>query len=98
MIDVKQAIKTARDYVADLYLPEGAVDLMLEEVRLGDDNDWRITIGFTIAESKVGRENVFAAMEMRTRNVVRKYKEVRIDPNTGQVKAMLVRDPLATAS
>ncbi len=37
MLDVKQAIKAARDYITEVYAPETLRGFQLEEVELTDD-------------------------------------------------------------
>lgn len=47
-MDVKEAVKAAKTYIADLFAEEGLSDLGLEEVeREPSDNGWRVTVGFS---------------------------------------------------
>ena len=47
-MDVKEAVRTAKDYLADLYIDEEIVNVGLEEVRYDYDTDkWHVTIGFS---------------------------------------------------
>ena len=52
-MDVKEAVRTAKNYVAELFTDETIGDVGLEEVVFNDtSNNWEITIGFsqTVAE------------------------------------------------
>ena len=47
-MDVKQAVKTAKDYVVSLYDEENVMDIGLEEVEFDICSDqWHVTIGFS---------------------------------------------------
>ena len=48
MVDVKQAVSKAMDYLEDMYQIDQFKDVLLEEVDLSEDNKyWNVTIGFT---------------------------------------------------
>ena len=44
-MDIKEAIKAAKNYAAELFSAEGGRDFTLEEVELRE-HVWRITVGF----------------------------------------------------
>lgn len=47
-MDVKQAVSSAKTYIADLYADEDLRNLGLEEVELDSlTNEWIVTIGFS---------------------------------------------------
>ncbi|WP_081413113.1 hypothetical protein [Chitinilyticum aquatile] len=47
-MDVKQAVKIAKDYVLELFSDEELVNVGLEEVELVQpDDEWVVTIGFS---------------------------------------------------
>ena len=47
-MDVKEAAKLAKDYVADLFAEEGIGNLGLEEIELvADGHYWVVTVGFS---------------------------------------------------
>ncbi len=53
-LDVKQAVRAAKEKVIELFAEEGIEDVGLEEVKFDDDsNEWLITIGFTRAIDKI---------------------------------------------
>ena len=47
-MDVKEAAKLAKEYVADLFAEEGIDNVGLEEIELGDDRQfWEVMVGFS---------------------------------------------------
>ena len=47
-MDVKEAVKAAKGYVADLFADEGLTNLGLEEIERDDRTGiWRVTVGFS---------------------------------------------------
>ena len=47
-MNVKEAARTAKEYLVDLFDGEGIMDVGLEEVEFDDaSEDWKITIGFS---------------------------------------------------
>ena len=89
---VKQAVRTAKEYVADLFIDEELVNVGLEEVEFDHaSNRWIITIGFSRPWDRAGktiqRENFFS-----TRNEAppreRSYKVLRINDESGQVESL----------
>ncbi len=47
MIEVKQAVETAANYLADLFAKENISDIRLEEVELSEDSQiWYVTLSF----------------------------------------------------
>jgi hypothetical protein len=47
-VDVKQAVKAAKDYLSDLFQDEGLINLGLEEIEYDErDEAWNITLGFS---------------------------------------------------
>ena len=84
-MDVKEAVRTAKDYLVDLFDGENITDIGLEEVVFNDDSDnWNITIGFSRPWDT--RNNVVAALRLR-----RSYKVISIDDNTGRVESLTDR-------
>ena len=77
-MNMKEAARTAKEYVADLYAGEQITDVGLEEIEFDDrSNDWVVTIGF--ARPWDQRINSLAATLERKRVPARSYKVVRID-------------------
>ena len=47
-MNVKEAAKLAKEYVADLFADEGIANVGLEEIQLGSDGHfWKVTVGFS---------------------------------------------------
>ena len=79
MIEVKEAVRIASDYLRDLYAAQTFYDPELEEVELTDDvKYWLITLSYaTSMVPSVGRH----------------YKQFKIKADTGSVLAMKIRRP-----
>ncbi len=72
-VELKEAVKIAKTYIAELYSDEPISDIGLEEVMKDDSgNKWLITIGF-IRQSSSDTANKFLALRNRL------YKRVEID-------------------
>ncbi|MFC5342671.1 hypothetical protein ACETK8_05940 [Brevundimonas staleyi] len=47
-MEIQEAIQTAKQTVAELFEPEGATNIGLEELEFDEDSDtWDVTIGFS---------------------------------------------------
>jgi hypothetical protein len=92
MIDVKQAVQAARNYLFELYEDEDIKDVLLEEVELSDDEDtWKITLGFWAPKIAPPRVDSKLAQQMAAimgAQYDRKYKMFTVDASTGAVKSM----------
>ena len=81
MVDGKQAVGKAMEYVKAVYDLSQVTDLMLEEVERSEDGKhWYVTLGFTPHEPASG-ETTFE----------RTYKVVKIVVETGEVLSMKIR-------
>ena len=61
-MDVKEAVRTAKEYLAELFAEETITDVGLEEVVFDDaSNEWNITIGFSRPWSQVAGTSVMTA-------------------------------------
>lgn len=78
-MEVKAAIERAKEYVRDLFAPDGAFNFGLEEVRYDDhDGTWEITIGFSrgwdrpgVLETAIGTNKptrTFKTVEIRDKD------------------------------
>ena len=94
MIDVKTAVKLARDYFAQVYTDtiRQFQDIRLEEVELSDDEkNWLVTIGFSRPlplDPSLKNASKFLLGEHQYQ---RDYKVFRIDSKNGKVRAMKIR-------
>ena len=92
MIEVKEAVKRAMDYVKDLYPPDQINNLRLEEVRTSEvsgDDRWEITIGFDPPHHTTSALGEVVGLRPR---VQRQYKMVRLRRDDGEVEGMLIRE------
>jgi hypothetical protein len=91
MVDVKQAVAKAMDYLKDMYKIDEFRDVLLEEVDLSEDNKfWNVTIGFTrVQESTSG--GPMATLIGESGEFKREYKVFRIDADNGDLRSMRSR-------
>jgi hypothetical protein len=92
MIDVKEAVKIALDYLGKLYDVQ-LQDILLEEVELShDEKFWYVTMGFSrpiLSPIDPFRSGVSGIMPPQ--KYQREYKVFQIDSATGQVRSMKMR-------
>lgn len=87
MIDVKEAVKIAMDFVKTVFPEEKFDRITLEEVELSEDSSyWYVTIGL----GKIVTEDLFVALAERSKLLV-KYKIFKIHHDTGRVVSMKMR-------
>ena len=86
-MDVKQAVKAAREYVVNLYDEEEIMDIGLEEVEFDYCSDqWRVTIGFSRPWDE--EKSVAIPIPYSDARRPRSYKQVRIDAKDGQIVSL----------
>ncbi len=86
MIDAKEAVRIAFEYVQELYKPEEIPHLTLEEVELSSDEGfWLVTVSFLKALSKSPIEAMTGQHGTPT------YKILKIHAESGQVHSMKIR-------
>ncbi len=91
MTDVKQAVRTAFDYIQQLY-PSELPGLRLEEVQLSEDEHrWLITMGFLEATDPANIRQPASVIEALSQiqsykpvQAQRVYKRIEIDAATGE--------------
>lgn len=89
-MDVKEAVNTAKTYVAELFANEGLSNLGLEEVEFDDSTGaWKVTVGFSRPWDRVPTAIVAIAQGA---SPPRSYKVVRIDDATGRVVSVKTRE------
>jgi hypothetical protein len=79
VIEVKQAVKIASDYLRSLYDAEDVKDIRLEEVEL---NEWESTSGKDLHNT-----NWLVTLSF-SRFPDREYKRFEIDAGSGAIRAM----------
>lgn len=91
-IDVKQAVRTAAEYIQMLYEGQQLDDLRLEEVERSSDtftNNWLITFGFNVSATPANALQALAGRQAR------EYKVVEVDGESGEPLAMRIRQLVA---
>jgi hypothetical protein len=91
MVDVKEAVGKAMDYLKDMYQIDQFKDVLLEEVDLSQDNKfWNVTIGFTrVQESTSG--GPMATLIGQSSEFKREFKVFQIDAESGALRSMRSR-------
>ena len=87
-MDVKEAVRTAREYIRDVFKDEGIINVGLEEVvyKSGPPR-WEVTIGFSRPWDQKG-SLVTVLGEGRP---ARSYKVLRISNDSGKVESLTDR-------
>lgn len=89
-MNVKEAVKIAIEYVADLFSSEKPENIGLEEVILNEnDNSWEVTVGFSRPwdHPKAG-----IIQTIQSLNPKRQFKVVKVDNESGEVKSIKMRE------
>ena len=88
IVDVRDAVKKASKYLADLYDPSTFGDVYLEEVDFDDmAKEWYVTLSY----QRINRQT--AGIEPPLLKPEREIKKFRIDADTGMVKSMRIWTP-----
>ena len=96
-MDVKEAVKTAKTYVTELFEGEGLENVGLEEVLFDDEAGvWRVTVGFNRPWDNA--KNLADAMSAISAGELpewrrRSFKVVRIQDGTGKLAFLTDRTP-----
>lgn len=89
-MEVQDAVKLAKKYVADVFRDEEPTNIGLEEIEFDDkDSSWNVTIGFSRPWNSV--KTSLAAITGETTKK-RAYKIVRIRDDDGRMIAIKRRD------
>ena len=87
-MEVKEAVKTAKNYIIDLFSDETITDIGLEEVRLDMDLDqWEVTIGFHRPWDHRNKLTTALGEQYPARS----YKVVSISKQNGRVSSVTDR-------
>ncbi len=99
-MNVKEAVQTAKEYVAELYADEKARHIGVEEVVFDERDDaWKVTVGFfrpwdraQTLDEKLGVPDILSvAAGDPSRWKRRSFKIVQVDNGTGEVRSMTHR-------
>lgn len=94
-IDVRKAVLAAQNHLQSLQdmMGENIEDLRLEEVEISEDEKhWFVTLGFTVPRVKSESVNQLQIAFSQLNPSSRKYKIFTIDSETGEVRAMKIRE------
>ena len=84
-MDVKQAVQTAKEHIADIFADESIMNVGLEEVEFNEsDRVWVITIGFSRPWGRPG--DVMRALGGG--DATRTFKTVRIEDESGDLESI----------
>ena len=92
MIDIKQAVKNALEYVKDIIPNSGLIDPRLEEVESSDNGrNWFITVSFVRKVPPTSIAEKITALGTGINPIEREYKLITIDAETGKPLSMKIR-------
>ena len=84
-MDVKEAVHSAKEHIADLFAGEEIMHVGLEEVEFDHSaKTWKITIGF----SRPWDRRFGNTLAVRERHPTRSYKVVNINDESGQAESI----------
>jgi len=85
-MDLKEAVKTAKQYIADLFGDEDIYYIGLEEVKFEtNSHEWLVTVGFERRWDRTPR-SIIGALDPTPK---RTYKLVRMNGKTGEILALI---------
>ena len=91
MIDAKEAVKIAKEYLSEMYDTSKLRDVLLEEVDMSEDGQlWQVTIGFT-RHLESTSEGPMATLIGSSGQYKREYRVFSLDVESGMVKSMKMR-------
>ena len=84
--DVKEAVRKAKEYIAELYYDEEIMYVGLEEVEFDHESGaWNVTVGFARPWDGIGGRNPITRDGKLS---ARYYKVVRIDEESSNVESI----------
>ena len=94
-IDVKTAVRIAKDYVQNVFSADGVKNVGLEEVSFNEvNNEWDITIGFSRPWDEAvsaSHPSMSALNAMFPDSAARTYKVISVSALDGAVSRMAIR-------
>ena len=91
MVDVKEAVGKAMEYLKDMYQIDQFKDVLLEEVDLSEDNKfWNVTIGFTRPQESTSG-GPMATLIGQSSEFKREFKVFQIDAESAALRSMRSR-------
>jgi hypothetical protein len=87
MLDVKQVVRLAIEFVKDMYEREGVIDLRLEEVERSEDR-WSVTLSF----ARPDPSPIAAVRTLSGSPRWRDYKTLIVNGADGTIESMKIRE------
>jgi len=91
-IDMKTAVRAARQFTLDLFESETLPNLALEEIEFDESShQWQVTLGFDSPHKikrKTNGPSLFPTIE---EEIQREYKQFNIDAEDGHLVSMTMR-------
>lgn len=89
-MDVREAARTAKQYICDVFADEEIDEVVLEEVDFDDQSDlWRITISFLRPRGRMNKfEAAASGYPAGTPTMRRSFKIVNIEDDSGTVVSL----------
>lgn len=85
-MEVKEVVKIAIDYVANVFSAESPSNIGLEEITFDEENEcWKVTVGFS---RPWDYQTPGIVADMRPRQPNRQYKVVKVSDTDGKIKAI----------
>jgi hypothetical protein len=93
-MEVKEAARRAKQYIAELFKEEDAQSIGLEEIELdGATGTWRVTVGFSRPWNSLNEPPFASVTEiLGPRKRVRDMKVVTLDDTAGQILSVKNRE------
>lgn len=95
MINVKEAVSIAFQYMSDLFDTSKFHDFLLEEVELSENGKWwLVTIGWSrpVPPNEVIQNPMTSILGQSKITYRRSYKVFKIDASNGEVRSMKIRE------
>lgn len=90
-MNVKNAVNTAMEYVADIFRSENPKNIGLEEVMFNERKKiWEVTVGFS-RPWDYEISGPFLGFQQKQEHPKRQYKIVRIDDESGKIISIKIR-------
>ena len=87
-MEVKEAARTAKKYVNDLFAGENIINVGIEEVKFDEwSNEWKITVGFYRPWTIKDHTNLLN-IGYEAKRTERSYKVVSINDENGKVGSL----------
>ena len=89
-MEVREATRTAREYISEVFADEDIDEVVLEEVDFDDQSDlWKITVSFLRPRGRMNKfEAAASGYPAGTATMRRSFKVVNIDDDSGNIVSL----------